>query len=40
MDRPEGDVEHEQLRAQMDRAAREAAADQKLEELKKRMGKG
>ena len=40
MDRPEVDVEQEQLRAQMDRAAREAVADQKLEELKKRMGKG
>jgi hypothetical protein len=40
MDRPEVDPEQEQLRAQMDRAAREAAADQKLEELKKRMGKG
>jgi len=40
MDRPEVDLEQEQLRAQMDRAAREAAADQKLEELKKRMGKG
>ena len=40
MDRPEVDLEQEQLRARMDRAAREAAADQKLEELKKRMGKG
>lgn len=40
MDRPGVDLEHEQLRAQLDRAAREAAADQKLEELKKRMGKG
>lgn len=40
MDRPGVDMEHEQLRAQLDRAAREAAADQKLEELKKRMGKG
>lgn len=40
MSRPEVDVEQEQLRARLDRAAREAAADQKLEELKKRMGKG
>jgi hypothetical protein len=40
MDRPELDLEQERLRSQMDRAAREAAADQKLEELKKRMGKG
>ncbi len=40
MDRPEVDLEQELLRSQMDRAAREAAADQKLEELKKKMGKG
>ena len=39
-DRPEVDLEQEHLRAQMDRAARESAAEQALEELKKRMGKG
>ncbi len=40
VDRPELDAEQEALKARMDRAAREAAADAKLEELKKRMGKG
>lgn len=40
MDRPELDAEQEALKARMDRAAREADADAKLEELKKRMGKG
>ncbi len=40
MDRPEVDLEQELLRGRMDRAAREAEADAKLEELKKRMGKG
>jgi hypothetical protein len=40
VDRPELDAEHEALKARMDRAAREAEADAKLEELKKRMGKG
>jgi chromosome segregation ATPase len=40
MDRPELDPEQEALKATLDRAAREAAADAKLEELKKRMGKG
>ena len=40
MDRPEVDPEQEALKARMDRAAREAEADAKLEELKKRMGKG
>lgn len=40
MDRPELDAEQEALKARMDRAAREAEADAKLEELKKRMGKG
>jgi hypothetical protein len=39
VDRPEVDLEQEQLRAQLDRSAREAAADQALEEMKKRMGK-
>jgi hypothetical protein len=34
------DAEQEALKARMDRAAREAQADAKLEELKKRMGKG
>ncbi len=38
-DRPELDPEQEALKAKLDRAAREAAADAKLEELKKRMGK-
>jgi chromosome segregation ATPase len=37
--RPETDLEQELLRSRMDRAAREAAADAKLEELKKRMGR-
>jgi hypothetical protein len=40
VDRPELDAEQEALKARMDRAAREAEADVKLEELKKRMGKG
>jgi hypothetical protein len=40
VDRPELDAEQEALKARMDRAAREAEADAKLEELKKRMGKG
>ncbi len=40
MSRPETDVEGERLRREMDRAAREAKADEQLEELKKRMGKG
>jgi len=39
MDRPELDAEQEALKARMDRAAREANADAKLEELKRRMGK-
>ena len=39
MDRPELDVEQEALKAKMDRAAREAAAEAKLDELKKRMGR-
>ena len=38
--RPETDVEGERLRHAMERAAREAQADQQLEELKKKMGKG
>jgi phage shock protein A len=40
VDRPEWDAEQEALKARMDRAAREAEADAKLEALKKRMGKG
>jgi hypothetical protein len=40
MDRPELDAEQEALKSKMDRAAREAEADAKLEELKRRMGKG
>ena len=40
VDRPELDAEQEALKARMDRAAREADADAKLEQLKKRMGKG
>ncbi len=39
MDRPEVDLEHDILKAKVDRAAREADADAKLEELKKRMGR-
>lgn len=39
MDRPETDLEQELLKTKLDRAAREAEADAKLEELKKRMGR-
>ncbi|HEY2805398.1 MAG TPA: hypothetical protein VGI92_06015 [Gemmatimonadales bacterium] len=39
MDRPEVDVEGELLQGRMERAAREAAADARLDELKKRMGR-
>jgi hypothetical protein len=39
VDRPEVDLEQEHLRSQMDRAARDTAADQALDALKKRMGK-
>lgn len=39
MDRPETDLEQELLKTKLDRAAREADADAKLEELKKRMGR-
>jgi len=39
MDRPEVDLEHDLLKTRVDRAAREAAADAQLEELKKRMGR-
>ena len=39
MDRPETDLEHDLLKTRVDRAAREAAADARLEELKKRMGR-
>jgi len=38
--RPETDVEGEHLRAQMDRSAREARAEEQLAELKRKMGKG
>lgn len=37
--RPGVDLQDELLKSEMDRAAREAAAEQQLEELKKRMGK-
>jgi len=40
MDRPETDLEQELMRSQLDRRAREAAADDALEALKKKMGKG
>jgi hypothetical protein len=39
MDRPGVDTGDDQLRGQIDRQAREAAADAKLEELKKKMGR-
>ena len=39
MDRPETDLEGELLKGRMERAAREAAADAKLDELKRRMGR-
>jgi hypothetical protein len=39
LSRPETDVEGERLRRQMEREAREARADEQLEELKRRMGK-
>jgi hypothetical protein len=39
MDRPETDLEGDLLKGRMERAAREAAADAKLDELKKRMGR-
>jgi hypothetical protein len=39
MDRPETDLEGELLKGRMERAAREAQADAKLDELKKKMGK-
>jgi hypothetical protein len=39
MDRPETDLEGELLRSRLERAGHEAAADAKLEELKKRMGR-
>jgi hypothetical protein len=39
MDRPETDLEAELLEGRMKRQAREAAADAKLDELKKRMGR-
>jgi hypothetical protein len=37
--RPETDLQYDLLKAEMERKAREAAADQQLEELKKRMKK-
>jgi len=39
MNRPETDLEGEMLKSKLEHAAREAAADAKLEELKKRMGR-
>jgi len=39
MSRPETDLEGELLKSRMDHAEREAVADQKLEELKKKMGR-
>ncbi len=39
MDRPETDLEGELLEGRMQRAEREAVADAKLDELKKRMGR-
>lgn len=39
MSRPETDLEGEMLKSRMDHAEREAVADQKLEELKKKMGR-
>lgn len=39
MDRPEVDTEGDLLRSRIERQAREAAADARLEELKKKMGK-
>lgn len=39
MDRPETDLEGELLKGRMERAAREASADAKLDELKRRMGR-
>ena len=39
MDRPETDLESELLKGRMQRAEREAAAEAKLDELKKRMGR-
>ena len=38
--RPETDVEGERLRSQLDRSAREARAEEQLQELKRKMGKG
>jgi len=37
--RPETDLQEELLRNQMDRAAREAAAEERLRQLKKKMGR-
>lgn len=37
--RPETDVKDELLRSQMDRSAREARAEEQLQELKRKMGK-
>lgn len=39
MDRPDTDLEGELLKGRMERAAREAQADAKLDELKKKMGR-
>jgi hypothetical protein len=38
--RPETDVDGDHLRAQMDRSAREARAEEQLQDLKRKMGKG
>jgi len=37
--RPDADPQYDLLKAQIDRATREAAAERKLQDLKKRMGK-
>jgi hypothetical protein len=39
MDRPDLDLEAELLKSRMERSAREAEADAKLDEMKKRMGR-
>ena len=39
MDRPETDLEGEMLRSRLSQAEREAAADAKLEEMKRKMGR-
>ena len=39
MDRPELDLEHELLKTRAQRAAREAEADARLDEMKKKLGR-